>query len=126
MHLLSPICTRIECIDNSNSYTDTRVLWLLAEFVTNITFTIELILRIFVAESLMHYARDKMNFLDVLSIIPFYVELFRTLLFQGFDKLSFSILASSPAPIFFVTMRAMKVLFLCLFACSFVLVFFCV
>eukprot|EP01032_Pedospumella_encystans_P017450 gene17450-19885_t len=109
MHLLSPICTRIECIDNSNSYTDTRVLWLLAEFVTNITFTIELILRIFVAESLMHYARDKMNFLDVMSIIPFYVELFRTLLFQGFDKLSFSILASSPAPIFFVTMRAMKI-----------------
>jgi hypothetical protein len=109
MHHLSPICTRIECIDNSDSYTDVRVLWIVAEFLTNIIFTIEWVLRIYVAESVWTYLYDLMNFFDVLSIVPFYVELFRTLLYSSFENLNFSILASSPVPIFFVTLRSLKV-----------------
>lgn len=109
MHHINPICTRIECQDNSNEYTDVQFWWVLIEFIINITFTVELTTRLLVCESLYKFIYDYLNVFDVLSVVPFYVELFKTLLYTGFDTLNFSILASSPDPIFFVTMRSLKV-----------------
>lgn len=109
MHLINPICTRIECMDNSNEYTDVQFFWVLVEFIINITFTVELLLRIAVTDSIVKFVYDYLNIFDVLSVAPFYVELFKTLLYSSFDSLNFSILASSPDPIFFVTMRSLKV-----------------
>ena len=96
-------------MDNSNEYTDVQFFWVLVEFIINITFTVELLLRIAVTDSIVKFVYDYLNIFDVLSVAPFYVELFKTLLYSSFDSLNFSILASSPDPIFFVTMRSLKV-----------------
>jgi hypothetical protein len=109
MNHISPICTRIECMDNSDQYSDVKLFWVFIEFVINMTFTVELSLRILVSEGLMSFFYDYLNVFDVLSVVPFYVELVKTLAFKGFDSLDFGILASSPEPLFFVTMRSLKV-----------------
>jgi hypothetical protein len=109
MNHISPICTRIECLDNSDQFSDAQFLWVLIEFVINITFTVELALRILVSESVLIFFYDYLNVFDVLSVVPFYVELVKTLASKGFDSLNFGILASSPEPLFFVTMRSLKV-----------------
>jgi hypothetical protein len=106
MHRVNPICTRMECMDNSDNYYNGDALWIAVEFLTSIIFSIELILRIIVAESLYSYWQDKMNLFDIFAIIPFYTEVFGTLRGQ---KIDFSIISSSPEPIFFVTMRSLKV-----------------
>lgn len=108
MHRINPVCSRLECIDNSETYFDGRPLWTATEFLTNIIFTVELVLRVVVADSFRTYYQDKMNVFDVLAVFPFYTELVSTA-GAGFGALDFSILSSSPEPIFFVTMRSLKV-----------------
>lgn len=124
MHHMNPICTRIECTDNSNEYTDVQFFWVAVEFIMNITFTIELTLRVLVAESISTFFYDTLNVFDVLSVFPFYVVLFKTLLVSGFDSLNFAISASSPDPIFFVTMRSLKVHTALCFLCVLCSVFY--
>jgi hypothetical protein len=96
-------------MDNSDQFNDAQFLWVLIEFVINITFTVELSLRILVSKGILIFFYDYLNVFDVLSVVPFYVELVKTLAFKGFDSLNFGILASSPDQLFFVTMRSLKV-----------------
>jgi hypothetical protein len=84
-------------------------MWIAAEFFINLIFSIELILRVAVAESVLMFLKDIMNVLDILAILPFYIGLFNTVSNGPFSSLDFSILASSPEPIFIVTMRSLKV-----------------
>jgi hypothetical protein len=109
MHEISAICGRIECTDNSDVYYDGNAVWIVLEFCINIIFTIEFILRVLVADSLFSYMKDKLNFFDILSIVPFYTELIGCLTeSNGIASLNFSILSSSPEPIFLVAMRSFK------------------
>jgi len=111
MHQINGVCNRIECNSSvgSDDYNANRY-WIILEFVINSIFTVELLLRVFVTNSLIAYIRDAMNVFDVLAVFPFYAEVFSSLLGgKGFQGLDFSILASSPGPIFLVTMRSFKV-----------------
>jgi len=113
MHQINGVCDRIECnaLLGSADYMANRY-WTILEFVINSIFTVELLLRIFVTNSLIAYLRDVMNVFDLLAVFPFYAEVFSSLLGgKGFQGLDFSILASSPGPIFLVTMRSFKVPF---------------
>lgn len=111
MHRSNPVCSRIECIDNSESFFDAHDWWIAVEFIINGIFTVELILRLIVAESVLVYWKDKMNLFDFLSIFPFYSELFSAVVSnRGFSSIDFSILASSPESMFLVYVRALKVL----------------
>ena len=89
MNIINPICTRIECTDNSAEYTDVKFFWVVVEFIINITFTVELTLRLLVCDSLYYFIADYLNIFDVLSVVPFYVELIKTLVGHGFDSLNF-------------------------------------
>jgi hypothetical protein len=109
MHHINPICTRIECQDNSSQYTDVRFVWVVVEFLLNVVFTVEMTLRLLVCESVVKFMSAYLNVFDILSLVPFYLVLVNTLLFTSFKSLNFAILASSPDPIFLVTMRALKV-----------------
>ena len=107
MHKINDICQRIECSQNGIPILDGSWYWLRGELLVNIIFTIELTLRISVADSLVTYAYDAMNFFDVLSVLPFYIEVGKA---GGVtDNMNFVILSSSPQPIVFVLMRAFKI-----------------
>lgn len=112
MNRINPICHRIECTDNSNMYSDGQPIWIATEFLTNIVFTIEITLRAFVSISVREYVTDIMNIFDILSVAPFFLVLFNTLIHKSFASLNFSILSSSPQPIIFITMRSFKVRYL--------------
>ena len=109
MMKINPICSRIECKDNTKQYRNVNLLWIVTEFVINIIFTAELALRVIVADSVKGFVQDWMNIFDLLSIVPFYVDLLNAVASTGFSNLDFSILASSPGPIVLVTMRSLKV-----------------
>jgi hypothetical protein len=110
MHRINPVCTRIECTDNSSTYYDGNPMWIAVEFMINLLFSIELILRIAVAESMFAYWQDKMNLFDIFAVLPFYTTLLQSLQTGGFSQISFSILSSSPDPIVFTMLRSLKVL----------------
>ena len=112
MNRINPICHRIECTDNSNMHSDGQPIWIATEFLTNIVFTIEIALRVFVSVSVREYVSDIMNIFDILSVAPFFSVLFNTLINKSFAALNFSILSSSPQPIILITMRSFKVRYL--------------
>lgn len=107
MHRSNPICTRIECVDNSRDYVDISDFWIIAEFVINCLFTVEILLRFYIAESCKAYVTDKINVIDWVAIVPFYIDVCRALA-RG-KRIDFSILSSSAKPIFFVAVRSFKV-----------------
>eukprot|EP01038_Epipyxis_sp_PR26KG_P010778 gene10778-14473_t len=106
MHRINPICTRIEC-QTSKNILNGNDFWIPGEIFINMIFTIELILRAIVSRSLLSFLSDKMILLDIIAVVPFYIELF--LRIGSIDELNFAILASSPEPIFNVIMRSLKV-----------------
>lgn len=105
MHMINPICTRIECKENIGSYNGNPV-WIGFEFITNLVFTIEIVLRMVVSDSVLEYLNNTMNIFDILSILPFYIVLGRS---KTITNLDFSILASSPEPVIFVILRSFQV-----------------
>ena len=60
----------------------------------------------------MSYLSDPMNTFDLFSIFPFYLVLFQAILTNDINNLDFSILASSPEPLFLITLRSFRVLFI--------------
>ena len=109
MHQRMAVCSRIECDSSIGSNTNSNRYWIIFEFIINTIFTIEILLRISVTNSFVIFFRDLMNITDLLAVFPFYAEIFNAVLGDGFLTLNFSILASSPGPIFLVTMRSLKV-----------------
>ncbi|RYY80672.1 hypothetical protein EON63_16675 [archaeon] len=91
---------------SSDVYTDVKNFWIWGEFIVNSIFTIEIILRMSVSESIYLYLYDVVNLVDWIAILPFYIDLVR---WGGEGRLDFSILASSPRPLFFVAVRSFKV-----------------
>jgi hypothetical protein len=106
-HMIYSICSRIECTKRLGvkSAQDGNVFWIPLEIVINLVFTVELALRIFVAESIRDFFIDILNIFDAISIIPFYTEVI-----SGIGgNIDFSVLASSPEPLIFVAMKSLKV-----------------
>jgi hypothetical protein len=82
-------------------------LWIPVEIFVSFCFTLEIILRIFVADSLYHFFWDFLNIFDMLSVVPFYIDLIQALF--NSSPLDFSILSSSPEPVLLVAMKSFKV-----------------
>jgi hypothetical protein len=104
MHKANAICERVECTDNSKEYEDISNVWIVSEVIINSIFTVEIMLRLFVSDSFYAYILDKVNIIDWIAILPFYIDIIRALS-EG-KGLDFSILSSSPRPIFFVAVRS--------------------
>lgn len=109
MHQINGVCSRIECDGSIGNNVNSNRYWIVFEFIINSIFTFEMLLRMSVTNSIIIYFRDLMNITDFLAVFPFYAEIFNALLGDGFSTLNFAILASSPGPIFLVTMRSFKV-----------------
>ncbi len=106
MHKIHAVCLRIECISVEGAR-DGNVLWIPVEIFMNFCFTVELLLRIFVAESLLAFVKDFLNVFDILSVVPFYIDIFQTAIYS--TPLDFAILSSSPEPVLLVAMKSFKV-----------------
>lgn len=91
----------------SDIYSDVTNFWIFGEFIVNSIFTIEIMLRMAVSESITLYLYDAVNLVDWIAILPFYIDLVR---WGGQGTIDFSILASSPRPLFFVAVRSFKVI----------------
>ena len=111
-HMIYAICTRVECSNTlgiKSGGSDGNVLWIPLEIVINLVFSIELLLRIFVAESIKDFLMDILNIFDMFSIIPFYAEVSSA----GKGTIDFAVLASSPEPLILVAMKSLKVRKMC-------------
>ena len=75
MHLQSSVCNRIECNVNAVQIINGNKLWIPAEIVITIIFTLEFVARVAIADSFVRYLADAMNIFDILAILPFYVEI---------------------------------------------------
>jgi hypothetical protein len=104
------ICTRIECVNNEVSF-DAHVWWIVGEYITNIIFTIEVMLRMICIGSVELYFLDKLNIIDFLSILPFYALIIRASE-EGIDpsNIDFSILPSTPIPVILTILKSIKIL----------------
>jgi hypothetical protein len=105
MHRRSAICNRMECNPPTNRIIDGNEIWIKAEVFIAIIFSIELCMRIAVADSVLRYFKDIMNTFDILAILPFYVDL------HAGRSLDFSIVPSSPQNYLIVISRSFKVTF---------------
>eukprot|EP01042_Synura_sphagnicola_P011555 gene11555-14751_t len=111
MHRAHNVCTRTECMNNDADYFNASGWWIGIEFFINIVFSIEICLRVLVADSFVAYWKDRMNAMDILAVLPFYFECFNVVnKGGGFAQINFSILASSPEDMMLVYIRALKVL----------------
>lgn len=105
-HRIYAVCDRVECSNTlGGSGQDGNVFWIPLEIVMNVVFSIEIMLRIFVAETFKDFFFDFLNIFDIFSILPFYVEVSS----GGSDGLDFAVLASSPKPLILVAMKSLKV-----------------
>ena len=106
-HRIFDVCSRVECSDNLGTKGgDGNSFWIPLEIVMNAVFSIEILLRIFVAESIKDFLMDFLNLFDIISIIPFFAELSSANKAGGID---FAVLASSPEPLILVAMKSLKV-----------------
>lgn len=106
MNRQSDPCLRIECNPPLAQIVDGNYFWIRSEFIITIIFSIEFFCRIAVADSVVRYLRDIMNFFDILAILPFYIELISA---GGLKNLNFAILPSSPEHYIYVIARSFKV-----------------
>ena len=109
MHKIEDICFRIECRYDSIQLIDGNVGWIPMEILINLSFSVEIVLRILVSYSWSSFFFDFMNIFDILSVLPFYIDVFSAYKKTKFH-LDFSIIASSPDPIILVAMKSLKVI----------------
>ena len=105
MHKIHDVCLRIECTQVDGEVNG-NFIWIPVETFVSFCFTLEIILRIFVADSLYHFLCDFLNIFDVLSVVPFYIDMIQ---YMGSHPLDFRILSSSPEPVLLVAMKSFKV-----------------
>jgi hypothetical protein len=104
MHQINNVCLRIECVENNLSFDKGNYYWTRGEYFTNFAFFLELLARYFSSDSVFEFFSHPLHYIDILAMIPFFVEIFKT------DEHSFSILSSSPDPVIFVLLRSLKIL----------------
>ena len=109
--LRSNICNRIECSLDGENENPGQFFWNSSEMLINSLFSAELLARILSSGSVGNYFADKMNFVDLIVLLPFYTELFLAK-WNNVNALDidFSILPSSAEPRILVAMRSLKVL----------------
>ena len=75
---MHPVCSNPKCISNKDVLeTDFSPYWFALETIFNILFTIELIVKLIVYPDLSQWflgADAMVNFIDVIAILPYYVE----------------------------------------------------
>eukprot|EP00602_Paraphysomonas_sp_CaronLab_P010717 CAMPEP_0185039296 /NCGR_PEP_ID=MMETSP1103-20130426/36005_1 /TAXON_ID=36769 /ORGANISM="Paraphysomonas bandaiensis, Strain Caron Lab Isolate" /LENGTH=1209 /DNA_ID=CAMNT_0027578127 /DNA_START=65 /DNA_END=3694 /DNA_ORIENTATION=- len=108
MHQIQAVCTRIECKYDSSQIVNGNLGWVPLEIFVNLCFTVEIVLRMLVSNSMYGFFVDFLNVFDILSVVPFYIDVITAMRETGFN-LDFAILASSPEPILLVTLKSMKV-----------------
>lgn len=106
MHQIEDVCSRIECRYDSTQIIDGNAYWLPIEILINLSFTLEILVRVAVSFSWSSFFFDLMNLFDILSVIPFYLDIINGL---RSNSLNFSIISSSPDAIIFITMKSLKV-----------------
>lgn len=107
MHRQSAICNRVECNPPTARLVNGNQIWVKAEVFIAVIFSIELCMRIAVADSVLRYFKDVMNTFDILAILPFYIDVYAG---RDFD---FSIVPSSPQNYLIVISRSFKVCSVC-------------
>ena len=105
MHKLHDVCLRIECTPVEDGVNGNFV-WIPVEVFVNFCFTLEICLRLFIANSLYSFFSDFLNIFDMLSVVPFYIDVIQWL---NSTPLDFRIIASSPEPVLLVAMKSFKV-----------------
>ena len=65
----SNVCNRIECRLNGKAGFTGKYWWSYAEFVINVFFTTELVMRLTSSTSMWHYFQDKLNLLDIINVV---------------------------------------------------------
>ena len=104
MHRISPICTRMECNPVYVASFDGEWLFYRAEILITVLFTIEVIMRATMTDSIVRYFSSAMNIFDLCSIFPFFIEV------SGYSGVvDFAIISSSPENYFIVLARSFKV-----------------
>jgi hypothetical protein len=110
MHRLSAVCLRMECNPPANSLSNSQQvdgppIFFICEVFITILFSMDVCMRIAVADSVMRYFSSAMNIFDLFAIFPFFVEV------SGLDghDATFGIISSSPENYFLVLARAFKV-----------------
>ena len=93
INLQSDICKRVECVENTG-IENINLMWFLSECALTTVFTFECLARFFVSESYSEYFLSYQNVLDVVSVCPFFVELFISAITNNKLVANYSILAS--------------------------------
>lgn len=106
MHELHDVCQRIECTFVEGGVNGNFV-WIPVEIFVSFCFSLEIISRIYVADSIYHFCWDFLNIFDILAVIPFYIDISQA--YFNNVPLDFRILSSSPAPVLLVAMKSFKV-----------------
>ena len=106
MNTRSAICTRMECVPRSDFFFDASGLWYYGELITSAYFTLEVVLRVFASTSYRDYLGNAINLCDILALVPFYIEI---AYMRGTVAIDFSVLSSSPLPVFLMIAKSLKV-----------------
>ncbi|TYZ69033.1 hypothetical protein PybrP1_008459 [[Pythium] brassicae (nom. inval.)] len=100
---VSLICYRQQC-NTINTIVDMGPYWIYFEWMFGIVFTLELVLRFAASQTPALLVRDLYIIFDILSIVPFFVEVLEYVV-QGVEP-SYAIVATSPS--FLSVIRVMK------------------
>ena len=105
--LQSAVCSRVECsgVPGTASF-DTQSMWYYVEFAVSVLFTVEVLLRAWVAPSPEAFLGNALSWIDALSIVPFYAEVGFA---AGSPLIDFAVLSSAPLPPYIVAFKSLKV-----------------
>ena len=109
MQLRSAICSRMECgggLRTSAAILDASAYWYYGELIICVYFSLEVLLRAFASASLRDYFANAINWCDLLALVPFYAEIGYA---HGTALMDFSVLSSSPLPVFLMIAKSLKI-----------------
>lgn len=100
------ICNRREC-STSELLFDATIVWLWTEIVINLAYILDLCLRIYTRESVKAFLSGVGNWVDIISVFPFIVDIF---LLCFIDNYGFEFLPTSPHESFSFVTKILKLL----------------